>query len=63
MERLRRDRLVAVERSPERIDDAAEQSRAYRHARDFAGRRDQRTDADLLPLVEDRRVDRLGLER
>ena len=34
-----------------------------RHARDFAGRRDQRADADLLALVEDRRVDRLGLER
>ena len=63
MERLRRDRLVAVERPPERIDDAAEQSRPDRHARDFAGRRDERADADLLGLVEDRRVDGFGLER
>ncbi len=63
MERLGGDRLVAVERAAERVDDAAEKSRADGHARDLAGRRDERADADLFAFVEDRRVDRLGLER
>ena len=40
MEGLGRDRLVAVERAAERIDHAAEQAGADRHARDLAGRRD-----------------------
>ena len=63
MERLRRDRFIAVERTPEGINDAAEQPRPDGDPGDLAGGRHERADADRLRLVEDRCVDRLGLER
>ena len=63
MERLGCDRLVAIERPPERIDHPAEQAGSDRNPGRLAGRRDLRADPDRLGFVEDRRVDRVPLQR
>ena len=63
MERLGRDRFVAVERPAERIDHPAEQAASNRNPRRLACRHDLRADPDRLGLVENRRVDRLRLQR
>ena len=59
-ERLGRNRLVAVERTAERVNDTPEQARADRHARDLAGRRHQRADAAIASASsKSARVDRV----
>ena len=51
------DRALAVERTAERVDDAAEQRLADGHARDLAGAADGLALLDLLPLAEERSAD------
>ena len=60
---LRRlDRAEPVERVPERVDDAAEQARADRHAHDLAGATDRLALLHVLPLAEERGADVVLLE-
>ena len=61
--RFSRDRFIPVERPAEGIDDPTQQAGPNRDAGDLAGRIDQRADPDRLGLVEDRRVDRIRVER
>ncbi len=51
------DRTLAVERVPERVDDAAEHSLADRDAHDLAGATDGLALLDELPLPEERNAD------
>src|SRR6266540_3200998 len=59
---LRVDRPLAVERVPERIDDAAEQRLAHGHAGDATGSTHRLALADVLPLAEERHTDVVLLE-
>ena len=60
---LRRlDRPLAVERVAERVDDAAEQPLADRHAHDLAGAAHRLALLDVLPLAEERDADVVLLE-
>ena len=56
------DRPLAVERVPERVDDAAEQRLADGDARDAAGAAHRLALADVLPLAEERGADVVLLE-
>ena len=58
----RLDRAEPVERVPERVDDAAEQARADRHAHDLAGAADRLALLHVLPLAEERGADVVLLE-
>ena len=57
------DRLVAIERTAEGIDDAAEQTRPDRHPHDLARPSDPRAGFDGIAFVEQHRADRFGVER
>ena len=59
---VRVDRALAVERVPERVDDAAEQRLADGNARDAAGAAHRLALADVLPLAEERDADVVLLE-
>ena len=54
---LASDRPLAVERVPERVDDAAEQRLADRHRGDLAGAPHRVALLDLVPLAEQRDAD------
>ncbi len=56
------DRLVTIERPPERIDDTAEQPRPDRDAHDLAGPGHPRAGLDGFAIVEQNSADRLGIE-
>ena len=58
----RRDRAQAVERVAERVDDAAEQPLADRHAHHRAGAAHRLALLDVLPLAEERDADVVLLE-
>ena len=58
----RLDRPEAVERVPERVDDAAEQAFPDGHAHDLAGPTDRLALAHVLPLAEERGADVVLLE-
>ena len=58
----RLDRPLAVERVPERVDDASEQRLADGHRCDLAGATDGLAFAHLVPLAEERRADVVLLE-
>ena len=58
----RLDRPLAVERVPERVDDAAEQALADRDRRDLAGAANRVALLDLVPLAEQRHADVVLLE-
>ena len=58
----RLDRALAVERVAERVDDAAEQALADRHAHHLAGAADRLALLDVLPLAEERDADVVLLE-
>ena len=62
---LRLDRTLAVERIPERVDDAPDESLADRHARQEARPLHRLALLDLLPVAEERgaHVVRLEIER
>ena len=56
------DRRPAVDRLPERVDDAADQRVADGHAGDAAGAADRLALLDVLPLAEERGADVVLLE-
>ncbi len=56
------DRAEPVERVAERVDDAAEQAGADRHAHDLAGAADRLALLHVLPLAEERGADVVLLE-
>ena len=56
------DRALAVERLAERVDDAADELVADRHAHDLAGALDGLALGDLLPLAEEGDADVVLLE-
>ena len=58
----RLDRAQTVERVPERVDDAAEQPLADRHAHDLAGPPHRLALLHVLPLAEERGADVVLLE-
>src|SRR5207253_9471291 len=57
----RLDRAAAVERVPERVNDAAEQRLADGNARHLAAAADRLALLDVLPLPEEPRTDRVLL--
>ena len=57
------DRLATVERTPQRIDDAAEKSGADRRARDLARSEDALAGLDDAPRIEQNDADAIGFER
>jgi hypothetical protein len=61
--RLRRDRPLAVQRSPERVDDAAEQFRPHRRAHDIARATHAVACLDAVDVVEEDAADAIPLQR
>ncbi len=63
MKALGDDRLAAVERTPQRIDDAAEESGTDRGARDLARSKDALAGLDDAARIEQDDADAIGFER